>query len=88
MKLDEDDYLFTEVVYQNTYSIYDVIFLVAGLNKWEIDAALLLDIKPKQYDMSLIVFSKYETLKQLDIYLNTNIADPLWGLYQKTYKLK
>jgi len=88
MKIDEDDYLFNDVVYQNNYSVYDVIFLVANLNRWEIDATLLLNIKPKQYDMSLVVFNKYETLKQLDIYLNTNIADPLWGLYQKTYKLK
>ena len=88
MKADEDDYLFNDVVYQNNYSVYDVIFLVANLNRWEIDATLLLDIKPKQYDMSLVVFNKYEALKQIDIYLNTNIADPLLGLYQKTYKLK
>lgn len=88
MKLDEDNYEFNDVVYQNTYSIYDVVFLVANLNRWEIDSSLLLEIEPKAYDMSLLVFNKYDTLKQIDIYLNTNIADPLWGLYQKTYKLK
>lgn len=88
MKLDEDDYAFTEVVYQNIYSIYDIIFLVTNLNRWEIDSSLVFEIKPKAYDLSLLVFNKHNTLKQLDIYLNTNIADPLWGLYQKTYTLK
>jgi len=88
MKQEEDNYTFNCYPIKNEYSIYDVIFLVAKINRWSIDGQLLLNITPKEYDTELIVFNKYNSLKQLDKYLNTNIADNLFGLYQRTYITK
>ncbi len=88
MKDDEDNYKFNGYPVKNEYSIYDVIFLIANINRWTVEGKLLLDLKSKQYDTDLIIFNKYEALKQLDNYLNTNIADNLFGLYQRTYITK
>jgi len=88
MKQDEDNYIFNTYPTKNEYSIYDVIFLVARINNWSIDGQLLLDIRATQYNTNLIITNKYEALKQLDIYLNTNIADTLFGLYQRTYIIR
>lgn len=88
MKRDEDNYQFVDIVYKNEYSIYDLIFLVAKLNRWNIEGQMLLNMQPKQYDTELIIFNKYDVLKQIDLYLNTSIADPLWGLYQRTYDIR
>jgi hypothetical protein len=88
MKQDEDNYKFKDNVFKNEYSIYDVIYLISTNNKWDICPSILLDITPSTYDLSLLVFNKYDVLKQLDIYLNTNIADQLYGLYQRQYTLK
>jgi hypothetical protein len=88
MKQDEDNYKFKDNVFKNEYSIYDVIYHISTNNKWDICPSILLDITPSTYDLSLLVFNKYDVLKQLDIYLNTNIADQLYGLYQRQYTLK
>ena len=88
MKQDEDNYKFKDNVFTNQYSIYDVIYIISTNNKWDICPSILLDITPTTYDLSLLIFNKYEVLKQLDIYLNTNIADQLYGLYQRQYILK
>lgn len=88
MKEDEDNYKFKDNVFNNQYSIYDVIYLISNNNKWDICPSILLDIMPSTYNFNLLIFNKYNCLKQLDIYLNTNIADQLWGLYQRQYILK
>lgn len=88
MKQDEDNYKFKDSVFNNQYSIYDVIYLISTNNKWDISPSILLDITPTTYNLNLLIFNKYNCLKQLDIYLNTNIADQLWGLYQRQYILK
>lgn len=88
MKQDEDNYTFKDNVFNNQYSIYDVIYLISTNNKWDISPSILLDITPTTYNLNLLIFNKYNCLKQLDVYLNTNIADQLWGLYQRQYILK
>ena len=88
MKQDEDNYKFKDNVFTNQYSIYDVIYLISTNNKWDISPSILLDITPTTYNLNLLIFNKYNCLKQLDVYLNTNIADQLWGLYQRQYILK
>ena len=88
MKEDENNYQFVDIVYKNDYSIYDLVFLISKLNRWDIDGQLLLNIQAKEYDTELLIFNKYDTLKQIDLYLNSTIADPLWGLYQRTYQIK
>ena len=88
MKQDEDNYTFKDNVFNNQYSIYDLIYLISTNNKWDICPSILLDITPTTYNLDLLIFNKYNCLKQLDIYLNTNIADQLWGLYQRQYILK
>lgn len=88
MKEDEDNYKFKDNVFTNQYFIYDVIYLISTNNKWDICSSILLDIMPSTYDLSLLMFNKYEVLKQLDLYLNTNISDQLYGLYQRQYTLK
>jgi hypothetical protein len=88
MKEDEDNYKFKDNVFNNQYSIYDIIYLISTNNKWDICPSILLNIVPSTYDLSLLMFNKQEVLKQLDIYLNTNIADQLYGLYQRQYTLK
>jgi len=88
MKQEEDNYKFKDNVFNNQYSIYDVIYLISTNNKWDICASILLDITPSTYNLNLLIFNKYNCLKQLDVYLNTNIADQLWGLYQRQYILK
>lgn len=88
MKQDEDNYKFKDNVFNNQYSIYDVIYLISTNNKWDICPSILLDITPTTYNLDLLIFNKYDCLKQLDVYLNTNIADQLWGLYQRQYILK
>jgi hypothetical protein len=88
MKEDEDNYKFKDNIFTNQYSIYDVIYLISTNNKWDICPSILLDIRPSSYDLSILIFNKYDVLKQLDIYLNTNIADQLYGLYQRQYILK
>jgi hypothetical protein len=88
MKQDEDNYKFKDNVFNNKYSIYDVIYLISTNNKWDISPSILLDITPTTYNLNLLIFNKYNCLKQLDVYLNTNIADQLWGLYQRQYILK
>ena len=91
MKEVEDTYQFPYSVspFKNDYSIYTVIYNVLNLNRWEIDSDILLNITPAtEFNNDLIMFNRYDVLKQLDVYLNTNIADSLWGLYQRTYKLK
>jgi hypothetical protein len=87
----EDTYQFPYSVrpFKNDYSIYNVIYNVLNLNRWEIDSDILLNIiAASEFNNDLIMFNRYDVLKQLDLYLNTNIADSLWGLYQRTYKLK
>ena len=88
MKQDEDNYTFKDNVFNNQYSIYDIIYLISTNNKWDISPSILLDITPTTYNLNLLIFNKYNCLKQLDVYLNTNIADQLWGLYQRQYILK
>ena len=88
MKQDEDNYTFKDNVFNNQYSIYDIIYLISTNNKWDICSSILLDIPPTTYNLNLLIFNKYNCLKQLDVYLNTNIADQLWGLYQRQYILK
>ena len=88
MKQDEDNYKFKDNVFNNQYSIYDTIYLISTNNKWDISPSILLDITPTTYNLNLLIFNKYNCLKQLDVYLNTNIADQLWGLYQRQYILK